>query len=137
MPIKQPTVFALSYFSLGVKLKLNPHLFASEDMLGQFDLGEVAFADGFQEPVAADVGLFVCCGEGHDAAPSGLWVGVRLQREREKKLFRPVFFFLCDYSRPQFFTWTVLKVELKRTDGMFAEHCINNILIRAQVILIG
>lgn len=73
--------FALSFFPLGVKL--NPHLFASEDVLGQFDLGEVAFADGFQEPVAADVWLLVCCGVGHVAA---LWIGVRLQRERGKKI---------------------------------------------------
>ncbi len=65
--------------------KCNPHLFASEDVLGQFDLGEVAFADGFQEPVAADVGLLVCCGLGHVAAPPGLGVGVRLQRKRERE----------------------------------------------------
>lgn len=72
LPFKQPTVCLVTFFILGGGGKRNPHLFASEDVLGQFDLGEVAFADGFQEPVAADVGLLVCCGVGHVAAPPGL-----------------------------------------------------------------
>ncbi len=99
--------FALSHSLFGGGGKRNPHLFASEDVLGQFDLGEVAFADGFQEPVAADVGLLVCCGVGHVAAHPGLWVRVRLQRKREKKQFRPVFVF-SNHSRPQFFNWEQL-----------------------------
>lgn len=35
------------------------HLFPCEDVSCQFDLGEVAFADGFEQPVVADVWLVV------------------------------------------------------------------------------
>lgn len=38
-------------------------------MSGQFDLGEVAFADGFQQPVVADVRLVVRRGRG-DRVPT-------------------------------------------------------------------
>lgn len=50
----------------------NPHLFSSKDVLGEFDLGEVSFADSFQKPVAADVGLLVRCGVKHVGASAGL-----------------------------------------------------------------
>lgn len=49
-----------------------PHLFSSENVLGEFDLGEVSFADSFQKSVAADVGLLVCCGVKHVGASAGL-----------------------------------------------------------------
>lgn len=45
------------------------HLFPCEDMSCQFDLGEVAFADGFQQPVVADVRLVVRRGRG-DRVPT-------------------------------------------------------------------
>ena len=35
------------------------HLSARQRMSGQFDFGEVAFADGLQQTVVADVRLFV------------------------------------------------------------------------------
>lgn len=50
----------------------NPHLFSSEDVLGEFDLGKVSFADSFHKPVAADVGLLVRCGVKHVGASAGL-----------------------------------------------------------------
>ncbi len=102
-------------------------------MLGQFDLGEVAFADGFQEPVAADVGLLVCCGLGHVAAPPGLGVGVRLQRKRERERENSLgHCFFQPFQTTVLHLGTVMKVEPKRTDGRFAEQCFNNILIRAR-----
>lgn len=36
-----------------------PHLFPCEDMTSQFDLGKVALANGFQQPVVANVWLLV------------------------------------------------------------------------------
>lgn len=42
-----------------VKEMVLAHLFPCEDMSCQFDLGEVAFADGFEQPVVADVRLVV------------------------------------------------------------------------------
>ena len=44
------------------------HLLAGQDVPCQFDLGEVALADGFQQAVVADVGLLVG-GGGRVAAP--------------------------------------------------------------------
>lgn len=39
-------------------------------MSGQFDFGEVALADGFEQPVVADVGLLrLLGGAGSDAGP--------------------------------------------------------------------
>lgn len=35
------------------------HLSAGEDVAGKFDLGEVALADGLEQPVVADVRLLV------------------------------------------------------------------------------
>lgn len=49
--------------------RLRAHLFPGEDVSGQFDLGEVAFADGFQQPVVADVRLVVRRGRG-DRVPT-------------------------------------------------------------------
>lgn len=46
------------------------HLSAREDVSGQFDLGEVALPDGFQQPVVADVGLLRLLGAaGSHAGP--------------------------------------------------------------------
>lgn len=45
------------------------HLFSGEDVSCQFDLGEVAFADGLQQPVVADVRLVVRRGRG-DRVPT-------------------------------------------------------------------
>lgn len=42
-----------------INLGLLAHLFSGEDMPRQFDLGEVAFADGFQQPIVTDVRLVV------------------------------------------------------------------------------
>lgn len=35
------------------------HLSAGQNVSGQFDLGEVALPDGFEQPVVADVGLLL------------------------------------------------------------------------------
>ena len=43
-------------------MKLDSHLSAGEDVAGQFDFGEVALADGLEEPVVADVRLIVRAG---------------------------------------------------------------------------
>ena len=45
-------------FGLGL-ISVFPHLFPCEDMTSQFDLGKVALADGFQQPVVANVWLLV------------------------------------------------------------------------------
>lgn len=45
-------------FFLKLSQRLCPsHLSAREDVSGQFDLGEVALPDGFEQPVVADVRL--------------------------------------------------------------------------------
>lgn len=45
------------------------HLLPREDVSCQFDLGEVAFANGFQQPVVADVRLVLRRGRG-DRVPT-------------------------------------------------------------------
>lgn len=52
-----------------INLSLLAHLFPGEDVSCQFDLGEVAFADGFQQPVVTDVRLVVGRGRG-DRVPT-------------------------------------------------------------------
>lgn len=47
------------------------HLSAGEDVSGQFDLGEVALPDGFEQPVVADVRLLLLLGAaGSHAGPA-------------------------------------------------------------------
>lgn len=54
---------------MALKCQTLAHLFPCEDVSCQFDLGEVAFADGFQQPVVADVRLVVRRGRG-DRVPT-------------------------------------------------------------------
>lgn len=44
---------------LGLVNDFDGHLLAGDHMAGQFDFGEVAFADGANEPVFTDLGLIV------------------------------------------------------------------------------
>lgn len=65
-------------------------------MSSQFDLCEIPFSDGLQQPVFPDVRLFVGCGgqrvaaAGHVGATAGLRVGVSLQNKRDTTLARRV-----------------------------------------------
>lgn len=67
------------------------YLFSSENMSCQFDLGEVAFTDGFQQPVVTDVWLVIWCGCG-DGVPTSRhagaarwWLGVLKWVEAHKE----------------------------------------------------
>lgn len=62
-------------------------------MSGQFDLGEVALADGFEQPVVADVGLLRLLGAaGSHARPARACADVRTAISVRRVLWKKTLF---------------------------------------------
>ncbi len=105
-------------------VRRHAYLFSGEDVSCQFDLGEVAFANGFKQPIVTNVWLVIWCGRG-DGVPTSRhagaagWLGL-LRREEA----------ICtcmsndDSSIERHEKWKMSRSEYK---ARFQQNCANSI----------